>query len=444
MNLFTLITLLLDALFSRRLTPTEKTPSAHPTGPLEGTPQVDAPIPTALPSGDIIAPPLPPAPIVTDESVPLSLVPILAAMRRLGYRVFDKDDRPFNLNIVGVRNPRAALDKFDCRLHVFWKHQGKWTHYDWAITTFPGSRYLLEKLLNPKGAAILVPGQYLGVYRLDIHNGKYRALCQRNGPVNVFRDGDKDRAFDLDPRTVQSGSFGMNIHAHTTPTSGNKQSFTDRVYAASAGCQVFQRMADFLEFYGYCEACAKIYGNQFSYTLITLDDLSPATAAPVPARPIAAEGTVWQPDLDTAGVRNKNILNIKGEGWLYSTGRDSRGHNIFPSHAKGLRAGILNLRAYWTRHNKRSIAAILSRWAPASDTIGSLPGAPPNSPLAYSRFVEARVGIGATAPLSIFDNTGAIRDTEQLYRLVAAMAAYENDASLVLPRAIFDEALSLV
>jgi hypothetical protein len=442
--LFQILTLLLDALFSRRLTPTEKTPSAHPTGPLEGASRAEMPTPIALPAGDITAPQLPPAPIVTDESVPLSLVPILAAMRRLGYRVFDKDERPFNLNIVGLRNPRAALDKFDCHLHVFWKDRGKWTHHTWPITTFPGSRYLLEKLLNPKGAAILVPGQYLGVYRLDLHNGKYRAVCQRNGPVNVFRDGDRDKVFDLDPRTVQSGSFGINIHAHTTPTSGNKQSFTDRVYAASAGCQVFQRMADFLEFRTYCEQAAELHGNQFSYTLITRDDLDPATAAAAPPRPIATEGTVWQPDLDTAGVRNKNLLNIKGDGWLYSTGRDSRGHNIFPSHAKGLRAGILNLRAYWTRHNKRSIAAILSRWAPASDTIGSLPGAPPNSPLAYSRFVEARVGIGATAPLSIFDNTGAVRDAEQLYRLVAAMAAYENHASLVLPRAIFDEALSLI
>jgi hypothetical protein len=435
MNLFTFLTLLLDAFFGRRLTPTEATPSAHPLGPSEGMVKEDAPTtPT----------PAPAEPPITDETIPLSLVPILAAMKRLGYRVFDKDTQNYNLNIVGIRNPEASLDKFECEMHLFWKFQGKWTHHSWPITTFPGSRYLIEKLLNPKGAAILAPGQYLGVYALDIHNGKYRAVCQRNGPVNVFRDGDRDRVFDMDPRTVQNGSFGMNLHAYTTPSSGNKTSFASRVYAASAGCQVFQRMADFLEFRTYCEQAATLHGNQFSYTLITRDDLDPATAAPAPARPIAADGIVWNPDLDTAGIRNKNLLNVKGTGWLYSTGRDSRGHNIFPSHAKGLRAGIITLRTYWGKHRKRSIAAILSRWAPAGDTIGSLPGAPPNSPLAYSKFVGGRMGIDPTRTLDIFDETGAVKNTDQLYLLVSAMAAYENDASLTLPRSVFDEALSLV
>ena len=437
MLLLEIISLICAVIFGRRLIPTVKTPSAHPMGPREGM------------VTDDLAHPAPPQmrrldPPVQDESVPLSLVLLLAAMRRLGYRVFDRDEAAYNLNIVGVRNADAAVDAFACTLHVFWKHQGKWTHHQWPITTYPGSRYLVEKLLNPKGAAILVPGQYLGVYRLDLHNGKYRALCQRNGPVNVYRDGDRDRVFDLEPSTVQSGSFGINIHAHKTPASANKNSIASRVYAASAGCQVFASMGDFLQFRHYCEQAAAIHGNQFSYTLLTGDDLDPATAAPAPPRTLATEGTVWQPDCDTAGVRNKNLLNIKGEGWLYSTGRDSRGHNIFPSHAKGLRAGILNLRAYWTRHQKRSIAAILSRWAPVSDTIGSLPGAPPNSPVDYSRFVAERVGISATATLDIFDPAGRVSDADQLYRLVGAMAAYENNAALVLPRAIFDEALSLI
>lgn len=437
MFLLEIITLIWAVVFGRRLIPTAKTPSAHPMGPIEGMVTEDLARPAQPQMRRIDAP-------VQDESVPLSLVLILAAMRRLGYRVFDRDDSPYNLNIIGVRNAGAPVDAFDCRLHVFWKYHGKWTHHQWPITTYPGSRYLVEKLLNPKGAAILVPGQYLGVYRLDLHNGKYRALCQRNGAVNVYRDGDRDRVFDLVPSTVQTGSFGINIHAHTTPASANKNAIASRVYAASAGCQVFARMADFLEFRHYCDEAAGLHGNQFSYTLITSDDLDPATAAPAPPRTLAAEGTVWQPDIDTAGVRNKNLLNIKGEGWLYSTGRDSRGHNIFPSHAKGIRAGILNLRAYWTRHHKRSIAAILSRWAPTTDTIGSLPGAPPNSPVDYSRFVAERVGVSATATLAIFDGAGKVNDADQLYRLVSAMAAYENKATLVLPRAIFDEALSLI
>lgn len=438
MWIFALLQLVVDAIFSRRLTPTEATPSAHPLGPREHPEPLADPVP---PTPASIAP----VPAAVPDDVPTEIALVVAAMRRLGYRVFDRDEADFNLNVVAIRNPDASLDRYECHLMIFWRYQGAWLSRKWPITTFPGSRYLIEKLLSPKGAAILAPGQYLGVYALDLHGGRYRALCQRNGAVNVYRDGDKDRVFDLEPSTIQKGSFGINVHAAIAPTRSNQGHVAERVYASSAGCLVFQRMADFVEFREYCEKAAKIHGNQFSLTLITEDDLDPATAAPRPAQPVAVSGTAWNPPYSTAGVRNKNLLNVKGTGWLYSEGRDSRGHNIFPSYAKGLRAGIITLRTYWTKHEKRSIAAILSRWAPVTDTIGSLPGAPANSPLDYSTFVAKRMhGISPVTQLSLFHEDGRVRDANQLYQLVAAMAAYENDARLELPRAIFDEALALV
>jgi hypothetical protein len=435
-----LLELIIDVFFSRRITPTEETPSAHPLGPREHPEPIADPVPPTPIAGAPV-----PVPAEIPADVPAHLMLIMAAMRRLGYRIFDLDDADYNLNIVAIRNPEASLDRYECSLVIFWKYEGAWHSRRWPITTFPGSRYLIEKLLSPKGAAILCPGQYLGVYALDLHGGRYRALCQRNGAVIVYRDGDKDRVFDLEPSTIQQGSFGINVHAAIAPTSSNQGHVAERVYASSAGCLVFQRMADFVEFREYCEKAAKIHGNQFSLTLITEDDLEPATAAPRPAQPVAVSGTAWNPPYATAGVRNKNLLNVKGTGWLYSEGRDSRGHNIFPTYAKGLRAGIITLRTYWTKHQKRSIAAILSRWAPVTDTIGSLPGAPANSPLDYSTFVAKRMqGISPVTQLSLFHEDGRVRDADQLFALVSAMAAYENDAALVLPRAIFDEALSLV
>lgn len=433
-----LISLVLDALFGRSLTPTEETPSAHPVD----APPVGSPAP-----GE--APPKKPATIPFRERYG-AVAPIVAAMKRKGYSVFENDERNFNLNIVGIRNPSAKLDKFDCRLVVFWKYEGEWVSFEWKVTTFPGSRYLIERLLNVRGSAILVPGQYLGVYKLDLHGGRYRALCQRNGAVNVYRDGNRDRVFDLDPKKVHNGWFGINIHAPKNP-SGAKSYIAERVYAASAGCQVFQRVRDFLEFSALCEKAAAVFGNQFTYTLLTEDDLLAADAEPpeeVDPKPLTitsvSPSAKWEPDFDTTGVRNKNLLNVKGEDWLYSLGRDARGHNKFPTFEKGLRAGIITLRSYWTRHKKRSIASILSRWAPATDTIGSLPGNQPNSPAAYSAFVSKRVGAHTHAPLRIFDDAGEVVDPDQLYRLVAAMAAYENNAALKLPREVFDGALALV
>jgi hypothetical protein len=54
----------------------------------------------------------------------------------------------------------------------------------------------MANLLNPKGAAILVPGQYCGSHAIGLHQGKYRALRQVK-PLPVYRDSNKDMNYDL-------------------------------------------------------------------------------------------------------------------------------------------------------------------------------------------------------------------------------------------------------
>src|SRR5688500_10842783 len=99
------------------------------------------------------------------------------------------------------------------------------------------------------------------------------------------------------------------------------------------------------------------------------------------------------------GIKNKNYLNVKNgrSPWIDAGGKksktDSRGHAVFTDPAYGVRAGIMLLRTYFFTHNLRTIAEILARWAPATDTIGSVPGGPKNSPLEYSTFVAGRMGI---------------------------------------------------
>jgi hypothetical protein len=56
------------------------------------------------------------------------------------------------------------------------------------------------------GMASLKPGFY-PCYRFDLHHGKvktYPAICQREGPVTVIRDGN--------PPREDTGMFGVNIH----------------------------------------------------------------------------------------------------------------------------------------------------------------------------------------------------------------------------------------
>lgn len=154
--------------------------------------------------------------------------------------------------------------------------------------------------------------------------------------------------------------------------------------------------------------------------------------------------------MPSLGLKHKNYLNLKqgSTPWLDAggkdSGRDSKGHAIFKDPVYGIRAGILQLRAYFFRHNRRTVAEILERWAPASDTIGSLPGAPHNSPREYSIFVAGRLGISYNQKLEIFDDDQSLGNLSQLRDLFFAMAAFEIGGGFEVPPKEFTAALNLV
>ena len=191
---------------------------------------------------------------------------ILKHVQSLGYRIFD-GGHAYNLNIIGIRahqNGNSFNDFLCCAYRE--REDGPWTVKYWAATTDPGE-FCLE---NPEvygteaGTAIVVPGQYQGVYKLDLHRGKYEALCQRNGKIKVYRDGNKDDVLDMDPDTIQEGYFGCNIHK-----AGANSTQVDKW---SAGCQVFSRNADFEELISLCHKQIETHPTwapAFTYTLIT-------------------------------------------------------------------------------------------------------------------------------------------------------------------------------
>jgi hypothetical protein len=406
---------------------------------------IPEPLNPSIPAPPVQAPQIiVPNPAHADRHGPAST--IARAMERKGHLIEDKG----LLNIVAIRSSKREFDVFGCQLAHFYLHNDLgWQLEQFPITTYPGKYYTVDKLLNPAGAAILTPGQNRGIYKLDKHRGIYEALCQRNGEVRVFRDGNRDRVYDLKPQTIQSGSFGINVHATQNPDGAPANLTASRVHAASAGCLVFARIVDFVRGRQDWRRDRLMARDRFTLTLIEDKDLDDPGAVPAtPVKPqIDDNPAAWYPEgySDKTGVRNRNLLNVKGDdSWLYSLGRDSRGHHIFPSFPKGLRAGIIDLRSKFTRRKLRTISSILAVWAPSSDTIGSLPGAPKNSPADYSRFVAGRMGIGANDTLMTFREDGQIRSPDQLFALVSAMVAYENGAGLVLPREVFNEALDLI
>lgn len=154
---------------------------------------------------------------------------------------------------------------------------------------------------------------------------------------------------------------------------------------------------------------------------------------------------------DPTGIRNKNYLNVKntkGNPWMDAGGRESgtdeRGHAVFTDAAYGVRAGILQLRAYFFQHDRRTVYEILSRWAPASGTVGDLKNAPLNSPSAYSAFVAERMGIDPHQRLDIFRADKSIGNISRLRDLFEAMAAYEIGRNFRVPDDDFLAGLELV
>ena len=184
-----------------------------------------------------------------------------------GYVFFD-NDKPNNLNIVGVRSDTNGTNQFDDYLVVAFRNADlEQSVKVYPVTTDPG-KYWLENPRNPKGTAILVPGQYRSTWKIGKHQGKYEALVQRR-LVKVYRDADRDDVIDYEhlQDSVDEGHFGINIHR------SNPYGESYRVDRWSAGCQVFQSIRDYDEFMEICRESAEMYGNGFTYTLVTEIDL---------------------------------------------------------------------------------------------------------------------------------------------------------------------------
>ena len=192
---------------------------------------------------------------------------LIKSYNKTGHVLFEDDSKPFNLNIIGVRSANPETNKFNCRLIDLWKFEGSWNIFQMQATTLPGLHWL-ENPMNPKGCAILPEGQHRSKWKVTKHRGKYDALCQRLGKVTVFRDGNRDRKYDMVEGTKMEGMFGINIHrAHD----GYE---LETVNKYSAGCQVIQHPSEYKIHMDIVRQSVKHWGNSFSYTLINENDLN--------------------------------------------------------------------------------------------------------------------------------------------------------------------------
>ena len=183
---------------------------------------------------------------------------ILSRVEALGYRTFKSGD--YNLNIIGVRSRARVANSFDDTMYVVYKEDGVWVQHEYSITTDPGL-YWLENPSRVAGTAILKSGQYRSAFSIGKHRGRYTALVQ-SGPVDVYRDSNRDSHIDMEETSIQTGFFGINIHRSSSSGS------SPAVNKWSAGCQVFQNTAEYDSFIALCRKSSRLYGDKFTYTLL--------------------------------------------------------------------------------------------------------------------------------------------------------------------------------
>lgn len=193
---------------------------------------------------------------------PIRLIDLITAMERKKYQVFDSCDKPYNLNLVGIRAADPTPNVFNDQFWVFWMNKAGWDINIYRITTDPGS-YWLQNPMNPKGTGILKPGQYLDLWKIGIHK-TYEALVQV-APCTLIRDYNRDNKLDYNSGREETGLFGVNLHH-----AGEDSATVDKY---SAACQVFKRKADFNEFMDLARKARDVWGNSFTYTLMVEDEL---------------------------------------------------------------------------------------------------------------------------------------------------------------------------
>lgn len=169
-------------------------------------------------------------------------------------------------NIVGIRNAARSSNTFNDRCFVWWHEGEQEASHFYTITTHPGFFYLKNPIKGTLGTAILVPGQYNGCWEIAMHRGKQLALCQNIGQVRVYRDDTKDEFLNYDPKTIDTGFFGINLH-HGGLDGG------DIIGPWSAGCQVWKYADAHIALMELLSELSKV-GNftRFTYTLLQQED----------------------------------------------------------------------------------------------------------------------------------------------------------------------------
>lgn len=186
-------------------------------------------------------------------------------MAERDFAIFERDDKPFNLNLVAIRTPDKAPNVFNDVLCIFWKFRGVWSFLQFKCTTDAGTYWLgPERMGNYKGTAMLIEQQVRGMYKWGRHK-RYAALEQVK-PAKFVRDNNRDGILNPDFSVIYEDDISTNLHR------ASQMSVTYSVGPYSAGCPVVASPWDFDMLAYCCKQSRKFWSNSFTFTLIDLQN----------------------------------------------------------------------------------------------------------------------------------------------------------------------------
>ena len=159
--------------------------------------------------------------------------PVIKNIRALGFKVFE--NRDYDMNLIAARNPNNKPNAFDDVLHVLFKVDGQWQHYQFCCTTDPGLYWLHNPMRVAGTACIRHPQQIRSGFTFGMHKGQYDCLVPTK-PIPVWRDADRNSTHDQDGDYTSSS---IQIHRASSRHQSNL------VNKWSAGCIVVANPASF-------------------------------------------------------------------------------------------------------------------------------------------------------------------------------------------------------
>lgn len=183
--------------------------------------------------------------------------------KRKGFPFFTA---PFDLNVWGIRNPRAHTNLFDDTIIVAYKDSAYNNRvFACPATTDPG-RFYLENPMDKSGCAYLRPGYYKGLWIYGKHKGKI-ALVQR-APISVDRLTFTAGTV-INRVTSPSSIIGLDLHPASEIVDS---SIVDKW---SAGCQVVQIYDDHIYIMALVQKQIKfVKSGIVSYALVEEKDFA--------------------------------------------------------------------------------------------------------------------------------------------------------------------------